>query len=71
MKTILIIEDDFSVQASLKELLSAEGFKTVVTADGRAGIEAAKSIQPDLILCDLMISDLNGYEVLSHIRNFW
>ncbi len=69
MKTILIIEDDFLVQESLEEVLSAEGFKIITATDGLAGVETAKTLQPDLIICDLMIPDLNGYEILSQVRS--
>ena len=67
-KMILIIEDDFWIQESLRELLEIEGLEVSITSEGQSGIEIANTMQPDLILCDLMLSDVDGTQVLSQIR---
>jgi len=68
MKKILVIEDEPTVRSNLLELLSAEGFETSAAADGLAGLALALSIHPDLILSDVMIPELDGYGVLSAVR---
>ena len=69
MKKILIIEDERTVLENISELLSSEDKYTVFEAvDGKSGIEFAKKHLPDLIICDIMMPDLNGYEVLSNLR---
>ncbi|AFZ49011.1 putative bifunctional diguanylate cyclase/phosphodiesterase [Dactylococcopsis salina] len=68
MKKILIMDDDFSVRESLQELLRGEGFQILWAIDGATGIKTAQNSEPDLILCDLLKSDLDGYQVLSRIR---
>ncbi len=68
MKKILVIEDEPSVRLNLLELLNAEGFDTSAAADGPAGLKLAQELHPDLILCDVMIPKLDGYGVLSAVR---
>jgi CheY-like chemotaxis protein len=65
---ILVIEDNDELRAIVAELLEYENFDAVVAADGYEGIELALSKFPDLILCDLMMPGLNGYEVMSQLR---
>jgi DNA-binding LytR/AlgR family response regulator len=67
MKTILVIEDDRLVRSNIKTLLEEEGFKVFTTADGEEGLSLTKEIQPDLIICDVMMEGMNGYEVLKKL----
>ncbi len=68
MKKILVIEDDRSLRDSILELLSAEGFETIGANNGYVGITSACKHQPDLIICDLMMPELNGYQTLNLLR---
>lgn len=68
MTKILVVEDDATVRALLLKLLVAEGFDVVSGRDGREGIALARSQQPDLIICDVMMPECNGYEVLDNLR---
>lgn len=68
MKKILVIEDDRSLRDSILELLSAEGFETIGAKNGYVGITSACKHQPDLIICDLMMPELNGYQTLNLVR---
>ena len=68
MKKILVIEDEPDVRANLLKLLDAEGFEALEAADGSTGVELARQQVPDLILCDIMMPDLDGYEVLEALR---
>ncbi len=68
MKTILIIEDDKSIQAGLKDNLEIENFKVIAEADGLKGYERAVKDKPDLILLDLNLPMKNGFEVCRDLR---
>ncbi|MHC5776631.1 EAL domain-containing response regulator [Nostoc sp.] len=68
MPKILIIEDEEAVRENILDLLEAEGFETLAAANGRIGIHLAISEVPDLILCDIMMPELDGYGVLKALR---
>jgi DNA-binding NarL/FixJ family response regulator len=68
MKTILIIEDEPEMRRNLSTILRLEKFQPVVAENGRAGFEAALRSKPDLILCDVMMPELDGYGVLRELR---
>jgi EAL domain-containing protein (putative c-di-GMP-specific phosphodiesterase class I) len=68
MPKILVIEDEESVRENLLDLLEAEDFETVAAANGKIGLNMAMSEQPDLILCDMMMPELDGYGVLTALR---
>ena len=68
MKKILVIEDDGPLQANLAELLEAEGFEVVVADDGVTGVHAAVVHHPDLVICDIMMPELDGYGVLAALQ---
>lgn len=68
MHTILIIEDDAAMLRGLKDNFEFEGYKVLTATDGDAGLKMALSAQPDLILLDLMLPKINGYEVCRFLR---
>jgi signal transduction histidine kinase len=68
MKKILLIEDNRSIRESTLELLMAEGFDVLGISNGKLGIEVAQTYLPDMILCDVVMPELDGYEVLSALR---
>ena len=61
---ILIIEDNKDVRENISEILSLSGYDTLTASNGKEGVEAALKMQPDLILCDIMMPELDGYGVL-------
>lgn len=67
-KTVLLVEDDPSLAMGLCDALEFEGFRVVHAARGADAIEQAKKCLPDCILLDLMLPDLNGYQVCEQIR---
>lgn len=68
MSRILIIEDEDAIRANLRRFLRMEGHEVFEAADGRAGVEAARAQRPDLIICDLMMPELDGFAVLKEVR---
>ena len=64
MRTILLIEDDPDVRDNMQDLLMAEDYLVIATANGREGLKQAHLRQPDLIICDVMMPDVDGYAVL-------
>jgi len=68
MTKILVIEDEESVRENILDLLEAESFEILAAANGKIGIDLAVSEVPDLILCDLMMPNIDGYEVLKKLN---
>lgn len=68
MPKILVIEDEESVRENLLDLLEAEDFETISADNGQIGLDLAISQLPDLILCDMMMPELDGYGVLTALR---
>jgi two-component system, sensor histidine kinase and response regulator len=69
MTRILVIEDEPNILHNLLEILEMEGYEAEGASDGLQGIHAACSDPPDLILCDIMMPQLSGYEVLQQLRS--
>ena len=63
MKTILIIEDDIVLRETTAEILELENYKVVTAPNGKRGAEQAQIMLPDLILCDIMMPEMDGYEL--------
>lgn len=69
MSTILVIEDNFEIRENSVEMLELEGY-TVITAINEAlGIKEAVENIPDLILCDIMMPEVDGFEVFEQLKN--
>jgi diguanylate cyclase len=69
MTIILVIEDDEIIRSNLLEILELEGFHAISAENGRHGVQQAKDCLPDLILCDIQMPELDGYEVLEALRS--
>ncbi len=65
---ILIIEDDKFVRELIFQKLTEEKFEVVAAKDGEEGVEKTESEKPDLVLLDLILPGIDGFEVLSRIR---
>lgn len=65
---ILVIEDDAFSRELVRYLLNRGGYTVLEAADGAAGVRLALSAHPDLVLCDLQMPVLNGYEVVRCLR---
>lgn len=68
MKTILIIEDEPEMRRNLATILRLEKYNPVAAENGVAGVKAALKEKPDLILCDVMMPELDGFGVLKELR---
>jgi len=68
MKKILVIEDEPEMRRNLTTILRLENFQPLPAANGRIGIELAKKEKPDLVLCDVMMPELDGYGVIAALR---
>lgn len=68
VKTILIIEDETQTRNVFLKCLEFEGFNALGARNGSEGIHLAQSGQPDLIICDILMPDLDGYSVLETLR---
>lgn len=68
MKKILFIEDESALQKTFGDILRQNNYKMVSALDGETGLRLAKSEKPDLILLDLILPKLDGFEVLKKLR---
>jgi DNA-binding NarL/FixJ family response regulator len=69
MKKILVIEDDPTLRENTFEFLKEEGFEPYAAKDGTAGVQMALEIVPDLILCDISMPKMDGYDVLKTLHS--
>ena len=68
MKKILVIEDEPEMRRNITTLLRYHDYEPIAAENGRQGIEAARRENPDLILCDVMMPELDGYAVLQALQ---
>ncbi|MEI6700805.1 MAG: response regulator transcription factor [Actinomycetota bacterium] len=68
-QTVLIIEDEADIQTLLRTVLTRNDFDVVVASDGVTGITLAAQHQPDLVLLDVGLPDIDGWGVLEHLRS--
>lgn len=66
--TILVVEDDLSMLAGVKEMLQFAGYEVITAEDGLAGLRALQQTRPDLIISDIMMPGMDGYEFLRKVR---
>ena len=67
MKKVLLIEDDVVLRENTAELLELSGYQVQTASNGRAGVEVAKKFIPNIIICDIMMPELDGYGVLESL----
>lgn len=68
MKTILVIEDDVSILSGLRDNLEYEGYAVLTETNGEKGLNAALGKRPDMILLDIMLPGMNGYEICRKVK---
>ncbi|APR85613.1 Phosphate regulon transcriptional regulatory protein PhoB (SphR) [Minicystis rosea] len=67
-ETVLVVEDDATLRLGLTKTLRSAGFRVEVAKTGPEGLEAALSLRPDLVLLDVMLPGLNGFEICEELR---
>jgi CheY-like chemotaxis protein len=68
-KTILIIEDNPDIRENTAELLELEGYWVFTASNGGDGLVMAKSLKPDVVICDIVMPDIDGYAVFRELMN--
>ena len=67
-KRILVVEDQEDLRGILRDLLTGSGYAVAEAADGQAGVEMTRSERPDLVLMDIQLPVMNGYEAIRQIK---
>ena len=68
MSRILVIDDDAAIQSLTAKALQARGLQALTAGDGREGLEIARKYLPDLIICDIQMPEMDGYETLAALQ---
>ncbi len=68
MRRILVVDDEAAITAVVADLLTDEGYAVSTARDGRQALVELAAVQPDLILCDLMMPELNGLELCRRLQ---
>lgn len=68
MKNILFIEDESALQRTIGDILKSKDYKVIKALDGEGGLRSAKKERPDLILLDLILPKMDGFEVLKGLK---
>ncbi len=68
MNSVLVIEDDPDILENIEEILELQSYQTLTTSSSLAGLQLAKQKLPSLVICDVVMPDLDGYAVLSELR---
>ena len=69
MKTILVVEDNDMMRENTSEILQLSNYAVVSATNGRQGLELALDEHPDLIICDIMMPEMDGLELLRKVRS--
>ena len=68
MGSVLVIDDDQAVRKVVERILELQGFEVLTAGDGRAGLTAARRQRPDVIILDIVMPNMDGFEVFGHLQ---
>jgi CheY-like chemotaxis protein len=68
MKTVLLVDDEFDLTGTLRAILEGEGYRAETCSNGKEALECLRKSRPDLVLMDVMMPVLSGFEVLRSMR---
>ena len=68
MNTILLIEDNLEIRENTAEILELANYKVVTAENGKDGIEKASTTKPDVIICDIMMPEMDGFQFLTEFH---
>jgi len=68
MRTVLFIEDNLQIRENTEELLALAGYRVITAENGIVGLTLAKESNPDIVLCDIMMPEVNGYDVFRELK---
>lgn len=68
MTTILVVEDEIDLRENIVEILSTNGYDVIQAEDGQDGLQQLRESAPELVICDLMMPNMNGYDMLTAMR---
>lgn len=66
---ILVVDDDPDIRTVLSALLESKGYKVVTASDGKEGLDTLKTEQPDLMILDLLMSEMDGFAVMKKLKD--
>lgn len=69
MKTILVVDDEASMRKSIAVALNAKGYKTIEAEDGMEGLSLAAAEQPDVVITDVNMDNMNGFMMVEQMRD--
>ena len=67
---IMIVDDDIEFLSQLKEIIQMSGYSPMITYDSASALSFARKMEPDVILLDLRMDNVNGYEVAEHLQHY-
>ncbi|HOD45244.1 MAG TPA: response regulator, partial [Anaerolineaceae bacterium] len=67
-RKILVVDDTRNVQVLLSDFLSSQDYDVITASDGREALEMVQTHSPDLVLLDIMMPNMDGYQFISHLR---
>src|SRR6185437_10007095 len=68
MRRLLVIDDHDDIRENIAEILTLAGYEVYTAENGKKGVEAALKLNPELVICDIMMPELDGYGVLHLLR---
>ncbi|HOX51383.1 MAG TPA: response regulator, partial [Fibrobacteria bacterium] len=67
-RRILVIEDESSIRENIREMLEAEGYEVIEAVDGADGVRKSSERPPDLVVCDVNMPGMDGFQVIANLR---